>query len=409
MDKKLIAFDVEGIILPKAAYLLKLFIENKPGKILNLLSIGLQYYIRLISLETAIKNIFQYLKGLQEEILVSTIKEIELKPGVAQLFNDLRLKGYTLALITSGIPQQALDYLGEILPADYAVGPKVLCSDGKLSGEIKGKVIDEEGKKDALKSIIEQNSLTEYRIISIADDRNNISLFQMSDLSIGYRPDFFITLYSDRITKGNLRDLLPLIDGSEPEKRGLKPSTILRKIFHSSGILIPLFLTKHIDPHIVAALLIFFTIIYFVSEIWRYLGRNIPLISWFTLANTIEIEASEFVDAPIYFALGIAFSLILFPSNIASAAIAVLTLGDPLAMIIGTLYGKTKTPIPGDKTMEGFLAFIIASFLGCLFFIKPFESIICSVIGAVTEVIPTPLDDNLLIPLVSGLTLLLII
>jgi phosphoserine phosphatase len=257
VDKKLIAFDVEGIILPKATYLLKLFIENKPGKILNLLSIGLQDYIGLVSLETAIKNIFQYLKGLQEEILVSTIKEIELKPGVAQLFNDLRLKEYTLALITSGIPQQALDYLREILPVDYAVGPKVLCSDGKMSGEVKGTVIDEGGKKDALKSIIEQNSLSEYRIISIADDRNNISLFQMSDLSIGYRPDFFITLYSDRITKGNLRGLLPLIDGSEPEKRGLKPSTILRKIVHSSGILIPLFLTKHIDPHIVAALLIF--------------------------------------------------------------------------------------------------------------------------------------------------------
>jgi dolichol kinase len=57
--------------------------------------------------------------------------------------------------------------------------------------------------------------------------------------------------------------------------------------------------------------------------------------------------------------------------------------------------------------LEGFAAFIIASFLGCLFFLKPLESIICSLVGAIIEVVPTPIDDNLLIPLVVGLSLLL--
>jgi phosphoserine phosphatase len=371
--KKLIIFDVEGIIIPKAVYLIKLFIENRPEKVLNLLLIGIQYYIGLISVKGAIKTIFNYLKGLQEDILISTMKEIELKPGVVKLFKDLQNKGYLIGLITSGIPQQALNYLAETLKVDFSVGPLVTISDGSLTGDVEGIVIDEDGKKSVLESIIREKQLFDYMKISIADDRNNISLFHISDLSIGYRPDFPLIFYCDRIAKGSLREITYLVECIEPEKQGLVPSKILRKTVHLSGIFIPFFLIEYFNKNTLAAFLLFFAIIYLTSEISRYIGRDIPFITWFTKANTLDIEASEFVDAPIYYALGIALTLLIFPINVASAAITVLTLGDSSAMIIGTLAGKTRMPVASDKTLEGFAAFIIASFLGCLLLLKPFE------------------------------------
>jgi dolichol kinase len=172
--------------------------------------------------------------------------------------------------------------------------------------------------------------------------------------------------------------------------------------------LIPLILTQYLSSRLIAILLILTTLAYFGSEVVRYLGRDVPFISWFTQANTLEIEATEYVDAPIYFALGIAISLLIFPIHIASASIAVLALGDPSASIIGKMLGKHSLPLANDKTVEGLIAFIIASFLGCLLFLNPLESIICSVAGSVAEALPTPLNDNLIIPLFAGLILLLV-
>jgi dolichol kinase len=52
-------------------------------------------------------------------------------------------------------------------------------------------------------------------------------------------------------------------------------------------------------------------------------------------------EMNGFATAPVTFALGIVFSLLVFPAPIAYAAIAVLTLGDGFACVFGVIFGKT--------------------------------------------------------------------
>ncbi|MBD3206523.1 hypothetical protein GF319_09295, partial [Candidatus Bathyarchaeota archaeon] len=403
MKKKLIAIDVEGVIIPKAMYLIKIFLRYRPGKLLNVLWAGSLYSLGLIPIDRALVEIFRHLEGLEEEKLLIIIRDIDLKPGVVELFEEIRDRGHKIVLITSGIPQQALDLIASSLKVDHAVGPHVIIKDGRVTGQVTGALVEEGGKSEVLRLIIEENNLEDYSIVSIADDKNNITLFKMSDLSIGYRPDFMLTLYSDRIAKGNLGELMSIIEGKEVKKHRPKPSTILRKAVHTSAIFIPLILIEYLGSRLIAFLLILTTLAYFGSEVIRYLGKDVPLISWFTQANTLEIEATEYVDAPIYFALGIAISLLIFPEHIASASITVLALGDPSASIIGKTLGKHQLPLANDKTIEGLIAFIIASFLGCLLFLNPAESIICSISGAIAEALPTPLNDNLVIPLFSGL------
>lgn len=408
MEKKLIAIDVEGVIIPKAIYLLKTFLRYRPAKLINVLWTGSLYSLGLIPIERALVEIFRHLEGLEEEKLLMIIREIDLKPGVVEFFEEMRDRGYKVVLITSGIPQQALDTIARSLHVNHAVGPQIVIRDGRLTGQVTGALLEEGGKSEVLRLIIEENNLEDYTIVSIADDRNNISLFKMSDLSIGYRPDFMLTFYSDKIAKGNLGELLPMIEGKEVKKHRPKPSTILRKTVHASAILIPLILTEYLSSRLIAILLIMTALAYFGSEVIRYLGKGVPLVSWFTKANTLEIEATEYVDAPIYFALGIAISLLIFPDHIASASITVLALGDPSASMVGKMLGKYRLPLANDKTIEGLIAFIVASSLGCLLFLNPMESLICSVSGAIAEALPTPLNDNLVIPLFSGLVLLLL-
>ena len=113
-----------------------------------------------------------------------------------------------------------------------------------------------------------------------------------------------------------------------------------------------------------------------------------------------------------YFSCGLTF--LIFPLTIASAACAVLTVGDALSTLVGKKYGKHK--IIGKKTMEGSLAFFTGSFFISLVFISPCLALIGAGAGALIELIPEisplkkfsrkgTLDDNLLIPLLTGLVI----
>ena len=105
------------------------------------------------------------------------------------------------------------------------------------------------------------------------------------------------------------------------------------------------------------------------------------------------------------YVLGIGLSLYLFPAPIASAAICFLACGDVAATAIGERYGHTKI---GNKSLEGTLAFILAAavagFLLPLAGIPVMHEILLlgAFVAAAVELLPLPLNDNLVIPLVSG-------
>ena len=106
------------------------------------------------------------------------------------------------------------------------------------------------------------------------------------------------------------------------------------------------------------------------------------------------------------YVLGIGLSLLLYRTDIATAAICFLAFGDVAATAVGEKYGRTK--ISGEKSLEGTLAFaavaITVGFLLPLTGVHLVSGIVLA--GAITaagvELIPLPVNDNLVIPLVSG-------
>ena len=104
--------------------------------------------------------------------------------------------------------------------------------------------------------------------------------------------------------------------------------------------------------------------------------------------------------------LGVGLSLLFYRVEIATAAICFLAFGDVAATTVGERFGKTK--ISGAKSLEGTLAFFIAAsssgFLLALANIHLMSGIILAgaLAAAVVELLPLPLNDNLIIPLASG-------
>jgi dolichol kinase len=116
----------------------------------------------------------------------------------------------------------------------------------------------------------------------------------------------------------------------------------------------------------------------------------------------------EFATAPIFFALGIMLSLVLFPAPANYAAVVILTFGDGFATIFGKKFGRTVIPFNKGKRLEGSVFGFLFAFLGALVFVDPVKALIGATVGMLIEVLPLPINDNLTIPLAAGLALTLI-
>ena len=101
-------------------------------------------------------------------------------------------------------------------------------------------------------------------------------------------------------------------------------------------------------------------------------------------------------------------SVALFSKPGAIAAISFIIVGDVAAALIGRKFGRTKI---GNKTLEGSLGCLAATFLVAVF--TPGISLQVALLGALVatlvEAWPMGVDDNVSVPLLSGLAMTMFI
>jgi len=408
---RLVVFDVEGVLLPKRRYLLfeaseKLGFRN----FLKILSNGLLYEIGLISLEKALRNIFLLLRGLTASELLRLYKKIPMISGARETFAELRKAKCRTALISSGLPQPFVEDLASRLNADHAHGLELKIEGDRLTGEIGGDLIKHNGKALVLEKIQRKEGVEPRECALVADDRNNLPMFRLCALRIGYNPDFILSTKSDGVVRGDLLEVLPLITQNRREikRSGISKRTLIRETIHVSGFFVPFISLYILTPHLVAFLLFLTMLVYMASELARIRGLNLPVISTITRNAATAPEIYEFVTAPILFALGITLALVLFPQSISYASISIVALGDGFSAFFGKTLGRNVIPFNKGKHLEGSLFGFLIAFLGASLYVAPPKALIGAAIGMLAEAIPLPVSDNLTVPLASALTMLAI-
>ena len=189
----------------------------------------------------------------------------------------------------------------------------------------------------------------------------------------------------------------------------LSNGEILRKAIHISGFAVPFACVQLSNASLVSTALFLVTIVYAASEIARTKGTNFPVFSTITRkAAASNPEINHFVTAPISFATGILLTLLIFPTNIAYASIAVVTLGDGFACIFGKIFGKTSLFFNRKKKLEGTICGFTCAFLGATLFVIPLKALVAAAAGMLAECLPTPIDDNLVTPLAAGAAIILL-
>ncbi len=405
---KLAVFDVEGVLIPKNRLFFSVAKSLGLFRLLKVLFYGFLYEIGVMPLKQALTHIFWIMRGAKLELFDQTLQNLPIKPNAEETFAALKAEGCKTALISSGLPTFLVEKLAKKVGADYAVGVEVSVEGDVFTGEVWGDVTESNGKFLVLKELMEDLHVSAAECVVVADDRNNASIFCKDILKIGYDPDFVIRIKADAVVTGRLTKVLPIIHGKTTLKSFPPPRDIIRESIHASGFFMPV-LAIYFGVPLVALFISLMIVFYTASEFCRVKGINVPFFSTVTRHAASQSELCEFTLAPIYFAFGILITLLLFPAPASYAGIAIFTLGDSTASLIGGTISKKPLPFNRSKTIEGSLGGFFFAFLAGSVFVAPWIALVGAAIGMTIEYLPLPINDNLLIPIGTAFALMFLI
>ena len=177
----------------------------------------------------------------------------------------------------------------------------------------------------------------------------------------------------------------------------------LRKSIHIITSIIPLIYFWGFEKRLVLIISIILSVGFLTVDILRMnfdLARKYFLLIFSKLLR--ENEVKRRLTGATYLFIGMTGTFLLFNKEVAVPAVLLLTLADPAAAIVGKYFGNE--PLLGSKTWQGSLAFLGTGILIVVFFSK-FALVGFGIALATTilELLPLPVNDNILIPAFAGI------
>ena len=177
---------------------------------------------------------------------------------------------------------------------------------------------------------------------------------------------------------------------------------MLRKLFHFSGIIIPVvYLLTNKQTALIVTGGIF--IVEIILEVLRIKG----ILKIAFVEENMKKQESKKLSGSFFYVLSGLITIGFFGKDIAISSLFILSIADPLTSILGSRFGRIRFL---GKSLEGSMVFFATSFLILRIFSFSLPIALAgAVIASLTELFSSRfVDDNLSIPLVTALTLTLL-
>lgn len=189
-----------------------------------------------------------------------------------------------------------------------------------------------------------------------------------------------------------------------------------RKLWHICGVLALFGGYSLVSVETYRIVILFIFVLFVGVDLFRLRNKTFNVLITHYLRPIMRQSEIENLAGTTYLIAGVVILIHFFNPTIAKLSLIFLALADPIASYFGIRFGKDK--IWGEKTLQGFLAaFAVCSVCSFLFLYwhdynlwrAVVVSFIGGLIGSLAELIPIgKLDDNLTIPVASGLGLSLV-
>ncbi|EDJ91826.1 phosphoserine phosphatase [Haemophilus influenzae] len=125
------------------------------------------------------------LKGAPESILQQVRENLPLMPGLVETIQTLQKYGWKTAIASGGFTY-FVDYLKALLQLDFAASNQFDIEDGKLTGLVKGDVVDAQYKAKTLQHLLEEYGINSQHSIAIGDGANDLAMMNVAGLGVAF-------------------------------------------------------------------------------------------------------------------------------------------------------------------------------------------------------------------------------
>lgn len=138
-----------------------------------------------LDFEQSLRRRVGTLKGAPENILQQVRENLPLMPGLVETIQTLQKYGWKTAIASGGFTYFA-DYLKALLQLDFAASNQFDIEDGKLTGLVKGDVVDAQYKAKTLQHLLEEYDIDSQYSIAIGDGANDLAMMNVAGLGVAF-------------------------------------------------------------------------------------------------------------------------------------------------------------------------------------------------------------------------------
>jgi len=125
------------------------------------------------------------LKGLPESAITEVASEILLTPGAKTLIRTLHRLGHTVSVVSGGFLDVISPLMAELGIKHFRAN-KLEISDGVLTGQLLGPIIDRAAKAQALRDFAAIESITMAQTVAIGDGANDLDMIAAAGLGVAF-------------------------------------------------------------------------------------------------------------------------------------------------------------------------------------------------------------------------------
>lgn len=182
-NRRLVVFDMDSTLID-AEVIDELAIEAGVGQqVAEITEAAMQ---GKLDFKQSFEQRLALLEGLDAAVLPKIAKRLRLNEGAEHLITTLKKLGFKTAIVSGGFTFFG-EYLQEILGVDYVYANQLDVQNGKVTGSVKGDIIDGQRKADLLRELADREGLMLEQVIAVGDGANDLPMLDIAGLGIAFR------------------------------------------------------------------------------------------------------------------------------------------------------------------------------------------------------------------------------
>ena len=204
MRAALIAQQIDGAVLPDVAFAdLGLIVSDMDSTLITIecvdeiaAGVGLKDEVAAITeqsmrgeldFEQSLRKRVALLAGLDERVLEEVYENVlQLSPGAEFLLEECKRNDVKFMLVSGGFTFFT-ERLQRCLGLDFHFANVLEVENGKLTGRLKGRIIDAQAKTALLREYRERLGLAPWQVVAMGDGANDIQMIREAGFGIAYR------------------------------------------------------------------------------------------------------------------------------------------------------------------------------------------------------------------------------